>query len=271
MARRSSQPAFTSTSLDAEVAQYRPFCGLAVVAAAVGVLSGVALLAPFLWILPALGVVLSAVALRQIAAADPTPVGRTAALAGLGLSLVFAAAAPTDFYYYQWHLRQEASQFGLLWFGYLTGEFDDRGINVGSGKGKPQPHMACHMMEPAASRQPLDAKLWAYYPSGSEERERLERFVGSRGVHALLLLGNRATVRYYDTDKQWTRNERDYVAQSFAVTLVSAEEEQETFFVRLIMERSRLGRQRQGFWRVVRPDGDILPVALGGRPPETGG
>jgi hypothetical protein len=256
MARRSSQPAFTSTSLDAEIAQYRPFCGLAVVAAAVGVLSGLALLAPFLWILPALGVVLSAVALRQIAAADPTPVGRTAALAGLGLSLVFAAAAPTDFYYYQWHLRQEARQFGLLWFDFLA-----RG----------EPEKACHMMEPAASRQPLDAKLWAYYPSGSEERQRLEGFVGWRGVHALLLLGNRATVRYYDTDKQWTRNERDYVAQSFAVTLVSAEEEQETFFVRLIMERSRPDRQRQGFWRVVRPDGDVLPVALGGRPPETGG
>jgi hypothetical protein len=86
-----------------------------------------------------------------------------------------------------------------------------------------------------------------------------------------LLLGNRATVRYYDTDAQWTKNERDYVAQSFAVTLVSAEEEKETFFVRLTMERSRMGRKQQGFWRVVRTDGDVQPVARGGKPPETGG
>jgi hypothetical protein len=271
MARRSSQPAFTDSSVDAEVAQYRPFCGLAVVAAALGLLSALALWAPLFWFLPVLGVVLAAVALRRIAAADPPPVGRTAALLGLGLSLVFAAAATTDFYSYRWMLRREARQFGLLWFGYLTGEFDGRGINVGSGKGKPQPQMACHLMEPAASRRPLDDKLWAYYPSGSDERQRLEGFVGWRAVHALLLLGNRATVRYYDTDKQWTSNERDYVAQSFAVTYRSAEGEKETFFVRLIMERSPLERKRQAFWRVARAEGDIMPVALGGEPPATGG
>jgi hypothetical protein len=256
MARRSSQPAFTDSSVDAEVAQYRPFCGLAVVAAALGLLSALALWAPLFWFLPVLGVVLAAVALRRIAAADPPPVGRTAALLGLGLSLVFAAAATTDFYYYRWTLRQEARQFGLLWLDLLT-----------SG----QPEKACQAMEPAAFRQPLDDKLWASYPSGSDERQKLEGFVGWRAVHALLLLRDRATVRYYDTEKQWTANDRDYVAQSFAVTYLSAEGEKETFFVRLIMERSPLERKRQAFWRVARAEGDIMPVALGGEPPATGG
>jgi len=255
MARRSSQPAFTESSLDAEVAQYRPFCGLAVVAAAIGVLSALALLAPLFWFLPVLGVVLSAAALHRIAAADPVPVGRTAALAGLGLSLLFAVSAPTDFYYYRWHLRDEASRFGLLWLDLLT-----------TG----QPEKACQVMQPAELRQPLDDKLWAHYPSGSEEREMLEGFVARRAVHALLLLRDRATVRYFDTDKQWTRSERDYIAQSFAVTYVSPEGEKETFFVRLTMERSRGDRTRRGFWRVVRSEDDILPVALGGKPPETG-
>ncbi len=253
MARRSNQPAFSESSADAQVAPYRPLCALAVVAAAAGALSALSLLAPFFWFLPVLGVVLAAVALRQIAATDPAPVGRTTALAGLGLSLLFAAAAATDFYYYRWNLREEARQFGLLWLDFLT-----------TG----QPEKACHAMEPGTSRKPLDDKLWDQYPSGSPEREKLESFVARRGVHALLLLRDRATVRYYDTEKQWTGDGRDYVAQSFAVTYTSEAGQKETFFLRLTMERAA-GRKRQGFWRIIRPDADIVPVALGGSPPET--
>ena len=97
MARRSSDRGFASTPVEADVARYRPFCGLAIVGLLVGLLSALAILDPLLWFLPVLGVVLSAVALRRVAAADPPLVGRTAAVAGLGLSVAFAVAGPTDF------------------------------------------------------------------------------------------------------------------------------------------------------------------------------
>jgi len=254
MARRSSDRGFASTPLEADVARYRPFCGLAIVGLVVGWLSALAILDPLLWFLPVLGVVLSAIALRRIAASDPPLVGRTAAVAGLGLSVAFAVAAPTDFYYSRWTLRQEAREFGLQWFQLLAND---------------EPEKACQLYESPASRQPLDETLWDYYPLGSESRATLESFVTRRAAHALLLLRNGAQVRYYDTDGQWTNNGRDCVAQTFAVTF-SSEGETQTFFVRLTMERSQVEGQRRGFWRVLREEEGFVPAALGGKPPPVG-
>jgi hypothetical protein len=251
MARRSSGPVFTSTGAEAEVAQYRPLCALAVVAMLVGLLSVLAIFAPMFWFLPVLGIVLSAVSLRRIAASEPPLVGRGAALAGLGLSLAFAVAAPTDLLYYRWNLRQEARQFGILFFDYLA-------------EGKPE--LACQLFESPAARQPLDDKVWNAYAEGSDGRTMLEGIVGQRAIHALLLLRTGARVRYYDTDAQSTANDRDCVVQSFAVTFDS-KGEQQTFFVRLSMERSQMEGQRRAFWRVKAAE-DEPPVSRGGKPPQ---
>ncbi len=237
-----------STPDEADVAQYRAVCGLAVVGSIVGLLSFVAVFAPMLWIVPALGVVLGILALRRIARETPTLVGRKAALMGLALSLVFAVAAPTEFFYYRWLLRQEARQFAGYWFEYLLNK---------------EPHKAHQLTDSAAGRQPLDEKLWEYYPTGAESREALEGYVARPVVRAILTLGNQAHVRFYNTESQSTENERDIVVQSFAVTF-SSEGEPKTFFVRLVMERSQIAGKRKAGWRVVRDEGG-LPAALGGK------
>ena len=165
-----------------------------------------------------------------------------------------AVAAPVDFVYFRWVQRQEAREFGLQWFQCLANG---------------EPEKACQFFEVPSARQPLDDRLWDYYPLGSESRSRLESIVQQRPVHAILLLGDRAMVRYYDTDAQWTSDGRDYTAQSFAVTFQSPQGEMQTFFVRLTMERCQVAGQRRGFWRLNRDEGDIMPVALGGKPPQT--
>jgi hypothetical protein len=262
MARRSSGPVFTSRDAEAEVAQYRPLCALAVVAMLIGILSALAIVATLFWFLPVLGIVLSAVALRRIAASEPALVGRTAAQAGLGLSVLFAVAAPIcssdsigpiDISYYRWNLRQEAREFGRQYFELLAAD---------------EPEKACQLYEPPSGRLPLDDKLWNAYPAGSDARALLEGIVGNRPIHALLLLGKRAMVRYYDTDGQWATGEKDFVAQSFAVTFPSTEGETQTFFVRLVMQRSQIEVQRKAFWQIVRAEGDVVPVSRGGKPPQ---
>jgi hypothetical protein len=263
MSPRSSGPVFTQTDAEGEVGRYRPLCALAVVALVVGMLSAVALFALSFLFLPVLGIVLGAVSLRRVGATEPPLVGRSAALAGLGLSLTFAIAAPIcsgdslpglpDFSYYRWNMREEAQQFGMIFFDLLAAK---------------EPEKACQLFEIPASRHPFDAALWGIYAEGSDARAMLDGIVSQRPVHALLLLGNRATVRYYETESQSTANDRDKVVQSFAVTFDSAKGEKQTFFVRLYLERSQMDLQQRAFWRVERIE-DEQPVSRGGKPPQT--
>ncbi len=248
MAPRSKGPFFSSREADAELAQYRPLCALAVVAVLIGVLSVAAIFSPMFWFLPVAGIVLAAVSLRRIAASEPPLLGRGAALAGLGLSLAFAVAAPTDFLYYRWDLRQEARQYGQLFFHYLA---DDK------------PELAFQFYELPGYRHPLDDSIWGVYAEGSEQRANLEGFVKQPAIHALLLLGRGADVRYYDTNAQSTLNGHDVAIQSFAVTF-DAKGERQTFFVRLFMERSLIEGRHRGFWQIIHTEGDIQPLSRGG-------
>ena len=98
--------------------------------------------------MPVLGFFLSWWALRRIRKSASAMAGRKMAMAGLALSLLFLAAAPTDWLVYRWMIRDEARQFSGLWFKYLTQD---------------EPQKAFQLTEPPQSRRPLDDRLWAYY------------------------------------------------------------------------------------------------------------
>ncbi|MGQ9574305.1 MAG: hypothetical protein ACUVUC_03235 [Thermoguttaceae bacterium] len=255
MPREPEKPVLRSAD-EGELSQYRPVSGLAVVALVVGGISGLALLHPLFWFLPPIGLVLALVSLRQISSAWPALAGRPMAMVGLALSVGVGAAAPTDFLYYRWNVRNEARQFARLWFDLLR---------------RNEPHKALQLCEHPSVRQPLDDKLWDFYPEGSEPRERLEGFVARRHIHALLILGDQAEVSYCGTESQWTEEEVDFVIQSFAVTFFSPKQEKESFFIRLVLARNRGKDTGRAYWRIARHDGGILPVAFGGKLPSQSG
>ena len=76
-----------------ELPDYHPVSGLAVAGLMLGLLSAIALIDPIGWLLPPVGILLSAVALWRIARSSPAMVGRKAALVGLSLSVLLGAAA----------------------------------------------------------------------------------------------------------------------------------------------------------------------------------
>lgn len=232
----------------AEVESYRPMTGWAVVAAVLGVLSPLALFAPFLWVLPFGGVLASVAALRAISAVVPPMLGRRGALAGLALSLVFGVAGPVDWASYRWQIRREATQFAMQWFEMLRNR---------------EPHKAFQLRLAAETRSPLDDSLWQVYYQGSDLWQMLEDFLADKTIRTLMALGDSATIRYYDTEAQEGQRQSDILDQSFAVTY-AGQEGPTTFFVALRMERSRPKDSDRSYWRVISHRGGIQPRALGG-------
>ena len=150
---------------DEELSAYRAIAGQAVVGLLFGLLSPLAFLAPTLWAVPALGVLLCVLALRRIRRSEPALAGRKMAMAGLLLSLLFLTAAPTMWFQHRWRVRSEAAEFAASWFHFLTAD---------------EPQKAYQLLKPPAARPPLDDHLWAVYRDDPKLRKELENYVRRR-------------------------------------------------------------------------------------------
>jgi hypothetical protein len=168
--------------------------------------------------------------------------GGKLALWGLLLSLLFLTAAPADWLSYRWMVAKEARQFAAQWFKYVTQD---------------EPQKAFQLTTAPQSRQPLDDHLWAFYRNNPRQRQELDNYVKSSTVRALLALGARAQVRFYQTAAQARNGDNDEVNQVFAVTY-EERGERTSFFVVARMVRSRLGNGAAD-WRLVGADGGFRP------------
>lgn len=227
---------------DTEVAHYRAVSASAVVCLVLGSLSVAALLDPLFWTLPLAGIVLGVFSLWRIARHAPALIGRKAALAGLLLSVGFAAAAATDWYAYRALLCREARGFSLLWFEFLrTG----------------QPERAHQLTLAAEFRRPPGEKLAAFYRAGSHWRGELDKYLAQPPVRTLLDLGRRAEVRYEATLGGFQLGQSQRVDQVYAVSYEEAGR-QKTFHVSLELERRKLDDGRI-FWRILYAHSDKGP------------
>ncbi|MHC4398120.1 MAG: DUF4190 domain-containing protein [Planctomycetota bacterium] len=251
MSEAGFQPSRLSDPQDEEVISYRSVCGMAVAGAAVGLLAPMAMVHPFFWIVPPAGIVLCVLALRRISREAPALIGRKAAVVGLIASVLGAAAVPSQWLAYRWFADREARHFAAFWFEFL---------------GKGETDKAHQLGEPPQSRSPLDKNLAKYYIPGSESGGQLEHFESLPEVKTLVALGDRAQVRYYDTQNQWSSHGKDLVEQVYAVTYEEGGRRQ-SFFLLLVLERSRLAPDGPAYWRVSHHEGGIRPEAMGGTSP----
>lgn len=98
------RPAGADPSVEAgsDLPGYRPVSGRAVVAAAVGCVSALALVSPVFWVVPLLGVAVAVHALRDISRSGMSQAGGLAAVAGLALSVGFGAQAVSAAFTARW-------------------------------------------------------------------------------------------------------------------------------------------------------------------------
>jgi hypothetical protein len=227
---------------DTELAAYRALPGQAVLGLIFGLLAPLAMVDPLLWIMPALGAVMSWWALRRIRDNAPAMAGRGMAWAGLTLSLLLLAAAPTDWLLYRGLIRREAQQFSALWFRYLLHD---------------EPQKAHQLTTRPQFREALDARLWAVYRNSPELRGDLENYVKRPLVRTLLALGPRAQVRYYDTIGQSHEGGREFVEQAYAVTY-EEEGQRKSFFVVVRLARMKFVSGEAG-WRILQTEAGVRP------------
>jgi hypothetical protein len=233
---------------EADAATYRAVSGLAVAGLLLGLLAPLAVVIQPMWLAAIAGVVINVVALRRIAAGAPALVGRKAALVGLTLSAIFFAALPANWLTYRWLLRDEARKCAAIWFDYLRDG---------------QPHKAYQLTMGPPIRDRQDDDLWEFFREGSEARTMLDGFIRRPGIGALVALKDKATVRYYATESQWSEKEADRVYQTYAVTYPDSEG-LKTFFVGLVLDRSTDARTGHSYWQVSGISGGAKPKWLGG-------
>jgi hypothetical protein len=177
--------------------------------------------APALWLVAFAGVVAGIAALVRIRRRAPALLGRTPALIGLSLSVLFSFAAPSELLASRWLIRGEGRRVAEEFLREIQHD---------------QPAAAHQLTLQAARRAPATVDLGASYYAGSDARAGLEAFVAQPPIQSLLALGGKARIRYYDTEFQAHDEEGDALRLTYAVTYDDGGRKT-SFFLGLSMRR----------------------------------
>lgn len=236
-----------------DVIEYRPVNPLAVVGLLAGLASVLAFAHPLLWLLPALGALISAWALRSMATAASEQVGRKAALIGLTLSLLFGAASVTRLTFFTWQLRVETRQLAQQWF---------EALRDGN------PYRADQFGRSPAGRVEREDDLLARYAE-PEERQHLLEYLEEPAVRMLLSLGKYAQVRYFANELTDALSAQPAVVDIYAVS-VQRGGQTTSCFVELVWTRNIEYGTNKWYWLLKRSKFLSKPPA-GWNPPGGGG
>ena len=229
-------------SHEAQREQYHALSGPAVAGLILGLFSIVSLVDPRAAVVAILGIVVSLLALQQIARRSPELVGRKAALAGLLLSLLFGGISLGHCLTYRWLFAHQAQQIGTTWFDLLAAE---------------RPELSHQLLLTPEERQKSDGDIWEFYCSSKKWHKSLELYLDRPVVKTLLALGKKATVRPYATEAVDTRAIQNLVVQLYSVTF-EQDGRRTTFLVRLVLRRSP-NDTTGGGWRIVNLEGGVRP------------
>ena len=242
-----SAPASSLANFDDPERDYRSVEPWAVGGLLLGLLSPAAMLGSLALLLPALGLAANLVALARLRQ-DSNRSGRTAALAGLALSVIFGVApmarVATSWLLLSRQAREVADQF----FEYLRED---------------SPEKALMLQFSPDLRQPPDELLWTYYRNDVEAKGLLKAFVERPVVRTLLELGPRAQVRFYKTKSVITEGTRGIVHYYYTVTYPDAGPQsaggKKSFFVAVALERKPTRTPGLNPWRVADVQGGFDP------------
>ena len=251
-----------------EGTDYRAISPAAVGSLLLGLLSPLALVGLLLWVIPALGIALAAIAIRAIRQSNGGVTGTRTAYAGLALCTFFAAAGPVKTASSTHYLGEASRPIVEAWF-----EFLRRG----------EPHKALQLTLPETQRRALNDLLWDHYRSSKENRQELVKFVASPVPRFVLEYGDQCQVRFYETAGVATGSPSDTIELVYAVTYLDgatekpghgakagrepsdaetgAMSQRKTVFVLVAVERRQLPSGEIS-WRVARNNGGFRPASL---------
>jgi hypothetical protein len=199
----SSSSFHLSDSTDVEVRQYRPLSVLALLSLLVGAVSGVALLAAPLWLVPILGVVLAVAALQSAAVRQRAAGGRSLAIAGLLLSTLFLSLAVGRSVSYRQQIYREGRQVAGRWMQRVAqGELE----------------IAHQATLPPYRRQISAFGLQRAYQANPELMEQKEEFFDQPIVAMLVQSGRSAKWQFLQSVQQTVDGRSCYVVLRYVIS-----------------------------------------------------
>lgn len=238
--------------IEEDLRSYGSVSGWAVASALCGVLSAVALFSDVLLIVPAIGAFMAILALRRISDPAYAVIGRTPALVGLVLSIVFAVAVPVERVAERWLILRDSDQFARLWFALLS---ENRPIEALRLEIDPFERFAYK-----GKQQIVD-----YYRRRDNGGDEVKYFFQDPLIKTLIALKDRAEVRFYENEVYAPSKTRSVVVNVYAVTYVQ-NGRRHTFFVRIGLERVKALFTPDIGWQMMTHQGGIRPKSLGGAP-----
>ena len=223
-----------SESRDLAVAEYRPVCGLAIVALLFGLLSPLSILTPFGWVAAFLGLLFGLLSLRRVIKSESLMIGRSLAIAAVLLSLFFGCAGLGQWATMNGLLTRRAIVFGGDWFEALK-------------HGRPQ--IAHQLTMAPRMRQAPGGDLWKFYKSDPRFEKQLREFVAAPAVRAVLELGENAQVRPCGVRAYGSHQETMEIQPVYAVTYPS-DGGKKTFLVSLLLRRDPVSDTGTFTWRI---------------------
>lgn len=180
------RPAFSNTSAfgstePPELTDYRPVSKLAITAMVVGLLSVLANFKNVMLVVPIAGIVLSIVALRQIANSDPKFLGRKAALIGLAASIIFGSYAITRSQVEHLVVSKQAAQVAKGW------------IKIVRSGNLPQ---AAEWMKHPTSRRGPGTNLSEFYATDEDANTFLKNMSTDGSIRRLQLIENESDIKF---------------------------------------------------------------------------
>jgi hypothetical protein len=174
-----SQAVHLSTRVEPEVVEYRSVSGWAVAALMLGLLSPAAIVAPILWLIPAIGLVAAIIAMWSISAAQGQKSGWYLALLGLLLAIFFGVAGPARAITRNIWLETRAERVAHVFVELLR---------------QNKPLEAHELTRAASQRKPLGPNALELIQKNPDTKREYDRFLSSELVKTLLEWGETAQV-----------------------------------------------------------------------------
>lgn len=198
-----------------------------------------------LWLAPLFGIAANLLALARLKQ-NPNRVGRSAALAGLGLSVLFAvvpvAQMTTDYFL----LRDQPRELGDRFLEYLRQD---------------DPYKALMLRAVPDFRKSLDddEAMKLFFQNNKDAKKDLKKFVELPAARTIMALGERAKIRYFATRGIGTLGDQAQVNYWYTVTFDDEQGKKKTFLVGLVMDRKPTQNPDLNPWRVQDFIGPINP------------
>jgi hypothetical protein len=184
--------------------EYRSVEPWAIAGLVLGLLSPIALLSSVLWLTPLFGIAANALALRRLQQ-DGNRAGRAAALAGLGLSVLFGVVPVAQMAADYMLLKDQPRELADRFLEYLQHD---------------EPRKALMLRSVPDFRKSLDddEAVKLFFRNNKEAKADLEKFVQLPIARTILALGERAKIRFFATLGVGTRGDRAQVNYCYTVT-----------------------------------------------------